>query len=187
MGAINPYEYISRDGTRILLRSANPIDAKAVNQLSFNVISENNTLVTSVEEFAITDEQQRDFIQIYHQDPGNLMIVAEHQRTIIGILTFQRGFFLKYAHHGTVGMIVDKNWRGKGIGKALLATLIQWAEYNPILEKLCLEVLASNKNAIALYQSLGFREEGRQVNQVKTSNGTYDDIIIMGRFLSEKF
>jgi RimJ/RimL family protein N-acetyltransferase len=184
MGTIIPYEFYSRDGTRILLRSAEPKDAKAVLELSYDVIKENKTLVTSTEEFIITEDQQREFIHLYKADPGNVMIVAEHNRRIIGILTFQRGVFLKYAHHGSVGMIVDINWRGKGIGKALLATLIQWADYNPLLEKLCLEVMGSNKNALALYKSFGFIEEGRQINQVKTNDGRYEDLIIMGKFLN---
>ncbi|MFN7251724.1 MAG: GNAT family N-acetyltransferase [Anaerobacillus sp.] len=184
MGMIIPYDFTSRDGTRILLRSAEPRDVRAVLQLSYDVIKENDTLVTSTEEFFITEDQQRDFIHLYKADPGNVMIVAEHNRNIIGILTFQRGALLKYAHHGSVGMIVDINWRGKGIGKALLATLIQWADYNPMLEKLCLEVLASNKNAITLYKSFGFIEEGRQINQVKRNDGRYEDLIIMGKFLN---
>lgn len=183
MGTIIPYEYYSRDGTRILLRSAQPMDAGSVLQLSYDVIMENDTLVTSAEEYILTEDQQREFIHLYKADPGNVMILAEYNRKIIGLLTFQRGIFLKYAHHGSVGMIVDKNWRGKGVGRALLTTLIQWADYNPLLEKLCLEVLASNRRAIALYNSLGFIEEGRQKKQVKVSQGSYEDLIIMGKFL----
>lgn len=187
MGTIIPYEFISRDGTRIFIRSASPLDAGAVIELSYDVISENDTLVTTIEEFTITEEQQREFIHIYNTDPENVMIVAEYNRKIIGLLTFQRGALLKYAHLGSIGMIVDESFRGKGIGKALLMTLIQWADYNPLLEKLCLEVLASNKKAFALYKSLGFIEEGRQIKQVKVKNGKYDDLIIMGKFLNFEF
>ena len=183
MGTIIPYEFYAKDKSRVLLRSATPLDANAIIQLSYHVISENDTLITTIDEFNITEEQQKEYIFIYNQDPANVMIVAEYNKMIIGILTFQRGFFLKNSHHGTVGMIVDKAWRQKGIGKALLATLIQWADYNPLLEKLCLEVVASNKKAIALYQSLGFVIEGRQVKQVKLTNGKYDDLILMGKFL----
>ncbi len=187
MGAIIPYEFWTKDGSKILIRSANLIDAKAVLQLSKEVISENDTLVTTNDEYTVTEEQQKDFIHIYHADPCNVMIVAENNGWIVGLLTFQRGFLQKYAHHGSIGMIVNRNWRQKGIGKAMLSTLIQWADYNPLLEKLCLEVLASNQKAIALYKSLGFIEEGHQRKQVKLPNGTYDDVILMGKFLNFEF
>lgn len=187
MGSTIPYELFTRDGKKVLLRSATPLDARAILQLTYDVISENETLITTLEEVTLTEEQQRDFIVVYNQDPSNVMIVAEWNRNIIGVLTLQRGFYQKYAHHGTVGMIVAKNWRQKGIGKALLTTLIQWADYNPLIEKLCLEVLASNKKAIGLYKSFGFVEEGRQVKQVKTGPGKYDDIVIMGKLLDFEF
>ncbi len=180
MGAIMPYKFTTKDGNKILLRTGGPHDASAIVKLSREVIRENDTLITTIEEFTTTEEQQREFIYFYNQDPSNNIIVAESQGNIIGLLTFQRGFFQRYAHHGSVGMIVDRNWRGKGVGKALLTTLVQWANYNPLLDKLCLEVLASNKNAISLYKSIGFIEEGRQKHQVKYSNGRYDDIVIMG-------
>ncbi|WP_161568310.1 GNAT family N-acetyltransferase [Anaerobacillus alkaliphilus] len=183
MGAIIPHEFITRNGNRVILRTGSPRDAGAIVKLSYDVIKENDTLITTVEEFTVTEEQQREFIFFYNEDPSNLIIVAEHNQNIIGLLTFQRGMFQKYAHHGTVGMIVNKNWRGNGIGKALLTTLIHWAEFHPLLEKLCLEVLASNNHAIALYKSVGFIEEGRQRNQVKTFDGSYDDIVLMGKLL----
>lgn len=183
MGVIIPYQFISKGNQKILLRSPTPLDAKAVLHLSYNVISENDTLVTTVEEFLVTEEMQKDYIQMYSNDPRNCMIVAECNKKIIGLLTFQGGTLQKYSHHGTIGMIVDQKFRGFGIGRSLLLAFIQWADYNPLLEKVCLEVLASNTNAISLYKSLGFIEEGRQRKQVKIGNGMYEDLIIMGKFL----
>ncbi|WNF35822.1 GNAT family N-acetyltransferase [Bacillaceae bacterium IKA-2] len=184
MGAIIPYQVISKSGHEILLRSATLLDTKAVLRLSYQVISENDTLVTTIGEFNVTEEQQRSFITMYNDDPSNVMIVAEYNRNIIGVLTFQRGMLQKYFHHGSIGMIVKKTWRSSGIGTALLTTFLEWADYQPLLEKLCLDVLASNEKAIALYNKLGFIEEGRQKNQVKIANGHYEDLIIMGKFLN---
>ncbi|OIJ10510.1 hypothetical protein BKP37_18420 [Anaerobacillus alkalilacustris] len=183
MSVIIPYGFTSKGGHRILLRSASPTDARALCQLSYEVISENDTLVATIEELYLNEEKQKESIYIYNNDPRSCLIVAEYNRQIIGMLTFQGGTLQKYQHHGSIGIIVKKDFRGTGVGKALLSTLIEWADYNPLLEKLCLEVLASNKSAILLYKSLGFIEEGRLVNQVKLGNGRYDDLIIMGKFL----
>lgn len=184
MGAIIPYQFISKSGHEIFLRSATLLDARAVLRLSYQVISENDTLVTTIGEFNVTEEQQKGIIAMYKDDPSNVMIIAEYNRNIVGILTFQKGLLQKYQHHGSIGIIVKKTWRSSGIGTALLTTFLEWADYQPLLEKLCLDVLASNEKAIALYKKLGFIEEGRQKNQVKITNGQYEDLIIMGKFLN---
>lgn len=183
MGVLLPQKKTLKDGRALLLRSAYEQDAKLVLNLSYNVISENQTLITTAEEFNFTEEQQKELIFMYRNDPGNLMMIAEFNNTLIGLLTFQRGVFQKYAHNGSIGMIVHKDYRNKGVGRALLSTFIDWGYQNPLIEKLCLEVLASNKGAITLYKQLGFEEEGRQLKQVKLGNGHYDDLITMGHFL----
>lgn len=186
MGAMIPYQFISKSGHKILLRSATPSDARAILQLSYEVISENDTLVMTIEDFSVTENQQSDYIAVYNQDPSNIMIIAEYNHNVIGILTFQGGVLQKYSHHGSVGMIVNKNWRSSGVGKALLTTFLVWADEHPLLEKICLEVLASNQKAISLYKKLGFIEEGRQKKQLKIANGHYEDQLIMGKFLNFK-
>lgn len=54
-------------------------------------------------------------------------------------------------------VIVLKEFRGKGLGKALIAKLISMSEERGYC-KLTLEVREDNQNARQLYQSLGFRD-----------------------------
>jgi len=70
-----------------------------------------------------------------------------------------------------------------GIGRALLLALILWAQQQPAIEKLCLEVFTTNTRAITLYQALGFQEEGRLVKQIKLGTGIYVDTLRMARFV----
>jgi ribosomal protein S18 acetylase RimI-like enzyme len=42
------------------------------------------------------------------------------------------------------------------VGTALLRTLLEWAEANPLIEKFGMEVVATNETAIRLYRKLGF-------------------------------
>ncbi len=65
----------------------------------------------------------------------------------------------------------------------MMLALITWAEQHPVIEKLCLSVFATHTRAIALYSSLGFQEEGRQLRQVKLETGVYVDVILMGCFV----
>ncbi|MCD8500886.1 MAG: GNAT family N-acetyltransferase [Bacillaceae bacterium] len=170
----------------ILIRSANPFDADDILTLSYDVISENDTLITKPSEMQVTKEQQRQHIEMYNELFGNLMLVAFHNHSLIGLLTFQRGIPAKLSHQGTLGMIINKKWRNKGVGKQLISALISWAKKNKEIEKICLEVLSRNKRAIRLYESFGFIEEGRQLKQVKISDGEYDDLILMGKLLKKR-
>ena len=78
-----------------------------------------------------------------------------------------------------VGMAVAKEWRGRGVGTALLDAAIEWARERG-MHKLCLGVFAHNEAAIGLYRKLGFVEEGRRVAQYRRSNGELWDSIEMG-------
>jgi len=57
--------------------------------------------------------------------------------------------------------------------------LISWARDNPAIEKFELQVRSSNERAIRLYESLGFREEGRKVKRLKYGPGVYVDDVYM--------
>lgn len=65
------------------------------------------------------------------------------------------------AHVNRLGMGVRKECRGRRIGQRLIEATIEKARAFG-LEKIELSVYASNRPAIALYQKLGFEEEGRR-------------------------
>ena len=68
-------------------------------------------------------------------------------------------------------MSISKNYRGIGIGKALLKALLDWAKENPLIEKVSLGVLSTNQRAISLYKQMGFLEEGRLIKEYKLNHG----------------
>jgi RimJ/RimL family protein N-acetyltransferase len=69
------------------------------------------------------------------------------------------------------------DYRGRGIGAQLAFAAIHAARENEI-ERIELEVWASNTNAIALYHRLGFVEEGVQ-RRARLLDGRYDDSVLM--------
>jgi len=54
---------------------------------------------------------------------------------------------------------VAENLRGRGIGRALVSAVVDWARNNAA-ERVDLEVRASNSGAIKLYEQAGFLHEG---------------------------
>ena len=59
-----------------------------------------------------------------------------------------------------LGVYVAKDWRDQGIGQALMARCVEWAEASPVVERVELEVYAQNARAIHLYEQFGFEREG---------------------------
>jgi RimJ/RimL family protein N-acetyltransferase len=80
---------------------------------------------------------------------------------------------------GELGMLVERDWRGHGVGSALLQAAIGWARGRG-LHKLCLEVFPHNAAAIGLYRKFGFADEGRRVRQYRRASGELWDSILMG-------
>ena len=88
------------------------------------------------------------------------------------------------SRHGfaEIGMAVARDWRGRGVGSALLAAAIEWARGRDV-HKLSLGVFAHNAAAIALYRKFGFVEEGLRVKHYRRASGELWDAIDMGLFL----
>lgn len=66
----------------------------------------------------------------------------------------------------------------------MLTVLLDWAKENPLIEKVCLEVVADNTNALHLYRNFGFVEEGLKTKAVKIDEQTYYDLILMAYFVN---
>src|SRR5437016_6002990 len=86
-----------------------------------------------------------------------------------------------FAHVGRLGMGVLLNYRGQGIGRRLAEKTIELAKLIG-LERIELDVYASNKPAIALYKGLGFGLEGVK-RKGRKLDGIYDDVVVMGLLL----
>jgi putative acetyltransferase len=79
-----------------------------------------------------------------------------------------------------IGMLITEEWRGRGIGKLLLGSAMQWAG-DTGAHKMALEVWPHNEAAIRLYRAAGFVEEGRKVRHYRRHNGELWDSVLMGR------
>jgi ribosomal protein S18 acetylase RimI-like enzyme len=86
-----------------------------------------------------------------------------------------------FQHNGSLGMGVLKAYRRKGIGEQLASAAIKSARKMG-LERVELEVFASNIPAVKLYEKLGFEVEGVKKSARKI-DGKVDDLIQMVLFI----
>jgi ribosomal protein S18 acetylase RimI-like enzyme len=123
------------------------------------------------------EDRVRSFIET-NVESGHAQFVAEEEGRIVGWCDALPGTVPEgTAHIGRLGMGVLKSRRGAGIGRRLIEATISGAK-SVGLEKIELSVYASNQPAIALYRSVGFREEGRRLRG-RLVDGIYDDVLLM--------
>lgn len=103
--------------------------------------------------------------------------VAVEQGTVVGWCDILPNHRPGFGHSGSVGMGVLREWRGQGLGKALLEACIQKA-FASGLTRIELEVYADNVNAIALYRRLRFVEEGLK-RRARVLDGRVQDLLVM--------
>jgi L-phenylalanine/L-methionine N-acetyltransferase len=103
---------------------------------------------------------------------------------VIGHLNASREEGPMTRHVASLGMAVAPEWRGRGVGAALMQEVIRWAKEVGV-EKLALSVYPHNEAAMALYRKFGFKEEGRLTGHSKKSIG-YLDEIVMGLWVNSR-
>jgi diaminopimelate decarboxylase len=104
-------------------------------------------------------------------------LVALDGGRVVGHVYVQREAHPVTRHVATLGIAVAPDWRGRGIGAALMAEGVRWARSVGV-ERLMLSVYPHNTAAIALYRKFGFIDEGRLVRHSRKSTGDEDEILM---------
>ena len=154
-----------------VVRLARAGDARAMAEMFAAVAQERDGIATEPP----VDVEERAAAFALSTD-GTIVAVADGR--IVGMIHIEasrHGF-------GEFGMLVDRGWRGRGVGSALVQEVVDRARGQG-LHKLCLEVFPHNAAAVALYRKCGFTEEGRRVKQYRRASGELWDTIVMGRLL----
>lgn len=90
------------------------------------------------------------------------------------------GQALRRRHAMSLGISVRPEFRGQGVGQALLGALLDYADNWAQVLRVELEVYCDNETAVRLYQRNGFEIEGRMKAHALRA-GRYVDSYVMGR------
>lgn len=112
------------------------------------------------------------------QSPQSIYLVAEYEGQVVGHAFLEPYTLQSLRHVADLNIAVHLEWQSKGIGRKLLEQIIERAKNLSVIEKIQLNVRASNIPAISLYKKMGFEEEGRLKNRVKIKDLYIDDIIM---------
>ena len=126
-------------------------------------------------------ESTRAFVRRILAGGGVQMLAVKSDGAVVGWCDIIRKSDEGFRHVGLLGMGLLPGYRGKGLGKRLAVETIRAGRESGI-ERVELEVFASNEPAIALYRKLGFVTEGVK-RQARKLDGKYDDNVSMALFI----
>lgn len=110
------------------------------------------------------------------------------KRFIIQLKDKPIGFIGLYDIHDihrvcSLGLYIgEKQEWGKGYASKAYKTIEEFAKNNLNIRKIKLEVVEDNKNAVLMYEKLGFKQCGKLI-QERYIEGNYRNLIIMEKFI----
>ncbi|MBB3112035.1 ribosomal protein S18 acetylase RimI-like enzyme [Paenibacillus phyllosphaerae] len=112
------------------------------------------------------------------QNPPGTQIVATKDGFVCGYVGFRAPTPLPSNQHVTqLDIGVHPDYQGFGVGRKLIEAAKAYAAEQG-KHKLSLRVMATNTKAIAFYQSCGFIEQGRLIDEFYVGGRYVDDIMM---------
>lgn len=176
---IEDKEILLSKGRQCILRSAHPKDAEDLIQYFKITSAQTQYLMREPEEFSLTLESEKKFIQSREESKRELLLVARVDGIHAGNCSLTAlGNYKRYSHRCNVSIALYKKFCGMGLGKTMLNTVLDTAVICGY-EQAELEVVITNIVAIQLYKSLGFEIYGEQPHSMKYKDGSYANEYLM--------
>jgi RimJ/RimL family protein N-acetyltransferase len=166
-----------RDGRELTVARATDADADAFVRHLEQVAGESDFLSFGRGELALVLEEERAYLKALSEPDGGLALKAVLEGRLVGMVTIVRGHRPRFRHTGTLGLSVQREVWGLGVGRALAEAALGGARELG-LRRVTLYVRADNERAIRLYEALGFRLEGRLVGGFAIGDTDYDDLVM---------
>lgn len=179
---MKPEQYSLSNNLVFEIREADANDASGLLKYIEEISGESEMNSFSPGEFDITEEKEKEILRICKESPNKLYLIAAIEGKIVGSLSISGSTRNRIRHVGEFGMSVSKEHWGKGIGRALLCTLLKWSKDEGNLKKVNLRVRTDNNRAIDLYLKNGFEVEGR-IRRDFCVDAIYYDHYCMGKIL----
>jgi RimJ/RimL family protein N-acetyltransferase len=161
-----------------VVREADPADAEQLTRLAEAVSGEPEAwLISANGEWRSVGDERR-YLKALRRYPNAAVFVAERSDgALIGRLSLARDTHPASAHVADLGLMVAKDARRAGVGRALLEAAVDWARASGV-RKLELHVFPWNEPAIRLYETFGFEREGLRKRHYRRAGEDVDAILM---------
>jgi len=127
-------------------------------------------------------EASRAFHRHVVETGGVHLVAVDAAGEVVGWCDVVRDGRPGYGHGGRLGMGLLPAHRGQGLGRRLLEAALEEARARG-MERVELEVYASNERAMRLYETAGFEREGVR-RRARFLDGIYEDDVLMARLFA---
>ena len=170
---------VLKDGRTCVIRNTKSTDAYHVLTAFHTMHAQTDYLLTYPEENTMSVKDEVLYINQKEQSPRDLQLCALIDDKIVGLAGINAlGDRIKIKHRIELGICIEKDYWHLGIGTALMQACIKAARLASF-QQMELEVVATNKQAIALYEKMGFKEYGRNKRGFITKDGVDQELILM--------
>jgi len=168
-----------KDGRACLLRNGTEADGQAMLDIFLLTHAQTDYLLSYPEESSMTAGQEAEFLREKTESADEIELLAEVDGSVVGAAGIGCvGRKEKTRHRAEFGISVDRAFWGLGIGRALTEACVECAEKAGYAQ-LELEAVAENKNALALYESVGFAEYGRNPKGFRSRLTGWQELVLM--------
>lgn len=170
---------ILKNGASCTLRHGTGADAAEVLENFRQTHAQTDYLLSYPDEIHFTLEQEADFLDKKQASDREAEILALVDGRVVGSAGFESvGEGEKVRHRADFGISVDRAYWGLGIGRALTEACIECATRAGYTQ-VELMVVAENKAAIALYESVGFRTYGCNPKGFRSRTSGWQELLMM--------
>ncbi len=170
-------EFESRDGRKVTLRTPTWEDLDDMLDFINSLVDEEAMILIEIRQ---TREQEVDWLARMlsnMEKDRQVSVVAEVDGSMVGQCTIALGAGRK-SHVGTLGISVKQGYRDIGIGQELMREAERHA-CRLGLEKMLLEVFATNERAIHVYEKMGYKVVGCIPGEVKYREEYVDGLYML--------
>ena len=170
---------ILKDGKTCVLRNGTEQDGQALLDIYNLTHAQTDYLLSYPDESTLTSEQEAQFLKEKSESENEIEILAVIDGIVVGSAGLGCvGKHEKVKHRAEFGISVDKAYWGLGIGRALLEACIECVR-DAGFAQLELEVVAENEKALALYESVGLEEYGRNPKGFHSRLSGWQELVLM--------
>ena len=128
------------------------------------------------DEISLTDDMWKSRVS---NTSSAFVLGAFMDSKLVGAAGFIREKKEKVIHKSVIwGVFVDSACRGKGVASKLLDFIMSEAKSTNGLDNINLTVSSENTIAIGLYQKLGFKQYGFEIDTMRINGVSYDEILM---------
>ena len=167
--------YRLSDATKITIRPARPDDAAAIIAGVRSSAQERSYVLMEV--YGKDAATQRAYIERLDRE-HNLFLVATVEGQIVGILALLDSLLCATPEPGlSVGVHIVHDWRGRGIGSAMLRYATRWAKAHDY-RRLEADIFTTNERSLHLFNKSGFREDACRRRSIQVGVQKISEVVL---------